>query len=326
MDIGITKNRRGFFSIIAILIVVEGAFFTRWLFFSGPQPSSFDWQFPLELLLILWGIGKISESFERREEQRNSRLRDIETRLEALYKWGSVYSADDEEDPNDLAQEEDLDKATKEKIAQYRKDIESGELDLRYHLGVTYWNLSMKHYNPHTIDGYRKAIYWLRKAAKLDYDCDSTLGDAYLELKEYDKAMLWYRRVVRRGDRLAYIAESNIAGMYAEGQGVLQNYAEAARWWSLAAEHGWRFANYDLGKLYAKGAEGLQQDNREAYFHLCIASSGNNLSGIHEQVFQLRDEVAQRLGKWEVSREQKRADEWLASHSKGAEDTTSSQI
>ena len=72
---------------------------------------------------------------------------------------------------------------------------------------------------------------------------------------------------------------------------MLQNYAEAARWWSLAAEHGWRFANYDLGKLYAKGAEGLQQDNREAYFHLCIASSSNNLSGIHEQVFQLRDEV-----------------------------------
>jgi hypothetical protein len=64
----------------------------------------------------------------REDEHLNSRLRDIETRLEALYKWGNLYSVDEEKDPTDPEQEkEDLDEETREKIAEYSKSIESGE-------------------------------------------------------------------------------------------------------------------------------------------------------------------------------------------------------
>jgi TPR repeat protein len=176
---------------------------------------------------------------------------------------------------------------------------------------VIYWNLAMKHYNPRTMEGYRKSIYWLRKSSKVGYDCWSTLAEAYQELKEYDKAMLWYRRVAKRGDALAYWAEASIADMYAEGQGVLKNYAEAARWWVRAAQHGSRFANYDLGKLYAEGAEGVAPNNCEAYFHLFIAASDNDLSGISQQIIERRDKVAKQLSESEIAKEKERANEWL---------------
>ena len=41
--------------------------------------------------------------------------------------------------------------------------------------------------------------------------------------------------------------------MYTFGQGVPQNYTEAAKWYRLAAEQGNAQAQYNLGFLYAEG-------------------------------------------------------------------------
>jgi TPR repeat protein len=41
--------------------------------------------------------------------------------------------------------------------------------------------------------------------------------------------------------------------MNAKGQGVTQDYKEAAKWFRLGAEQGYADEQYNLGILYAKG-------------------------------------------------------------------------
>ena len=123
--------------------------------------------------------------------------------------------------------------------------------------------------------------------------------------------MLWYRKSVKRGGSIVWIAERNIGDMYEEGKGVLQNFAEAARWWHRAAEHGSYWAHYDLGKLYAEGKDGVPQDRYKAYFHLFIASSDTSEHGAGNSAIKQRDEAEKRLGQYFASREKARAEEWL---------------
>ena len=51
--------------------------------------------------------------------------------------------------------------------------------------------------------------------------------------------------------------------MYANGEGVPQDYAEAVKWYRRAAEQGYAAAQYNLGAVYAT-ARGVPQDYAEA--------------------------------------------------------------
>ena len=52
--------------------------------------------------------------------------------------------------------------------------------------------------------------------------------------------------------------------MYAEGDGVPQDYKEAAKWLRKAAEQGYAEAQYDLGTMHQMG-EGVPQDDVKAH-------------------------------------------------------------
>ena len=54
-------------------------------------------------------------------------------------------------------------------------------------------------------------------------------------------------------------AQNNLGAMYANGQGVRQDYAEAFRWFRQAAEQGYAKAQNNLGVMYANG-RGVRQD------------------------------------------------------------------
>ena len=54
-------------------------------------------------------------------------------------------------------------------------------------------------------------------------------------------------------------AQLNLGAMYFNGQGVRQNYGEAVKWFSRAAEQGNAPAQYNLAVMYSKG-EGVPQD------------------------------------------------------------------
>ena len=60
---------------------------------------------------------------------------------------------------------------------------------------------------------------------------------------------------------------------YFSGQGVPQDYAQAAIWYRKAAEQGDPWAELNLGYLYANG-QGVPQDNAEAYFWFDLAAAG----------------------------------------------------
>ena len=64
---------------------------------------------------------------------------------------------------------------------------------------------------------------------------------------------------LKAGEGGSVAAQSAVGMMYANGKGVRQNYAEAARWWVKAAENGDRDAGRLVWNLYRNG-EGIDRD------------------------------------------------------------------
>ena len=77
--------------------------------------------------------------------------------------------------------------------------------------------------------------------------------------------------------------------MYYNGKGVPQDYAEAFKWWRLAAEQGDAKAQSNLGSLYEYG-QGVLQDNVMAHmWYNLAAANGNEKSG------EWRDEITKEM-------------------------------
>jgi len=66
--------------------------------------------------------------------------------------------------------------------------------------------------------------------------------------------------------------------MYRKGEGVTQNDSEAVKWFKLAADQGYDYAQANLGFMYAEG-KGVTQNYSEArkWFTLA-ADQGNDYS------------------------------------------------
>ncbi|NLE23913.1 MAG: sel1 repeat family protein [Clostridiaceae bacterium] len=72
-------------------------------------------------------------------------------------------------------------------------------------------------------------------------------------------------------------AQVSLAGRYAHGRGVPQNYKEAAKWYRMAAEQGHTEAQYYLGVMYYDG-KGVKADYVEAYKWISLAGmNGKNV-------------------------------------------------
>jgi TPR repeat protein len=78
--------------------------------------------------------------------------------------------------------------------------------------------------------------------------------------QDYNEAARWYRMAAEKGDVAAQI---RLATMYYWGEGIPQDYNEAARWYRMAAEKGYAKAQFNLGNMYHEG-EGVPQDYNEA--------------------------------------------------------------
>jgi TPR repeat protein len=62
-------------------------------------------------------------------------------------------------------------------------------------------------------------------------------------------AVVWWRRAADQGN---VVAQHNLGVMYANGRGVPQNYAEAYKWWSLAAAQGYAKAVTNRDRLLGR--------------------------------------------------------------------------
>jgi TPR repeat protein len=83
--------------------------------------------------------------------------------------------------------------------------------------------------------------------------------DSY-EKKNYAEAMRWYRVAAGQGNALAQVGIGNLYGM---ALGVPQDYAEALRWYRLAAAQGNAEAQDQIGFFYLSGW-GVRQDSAQA--------------------------------------------------------------
>ena len=67
--------------------------------------------------------------------------------------------------------------------------------------------------------------------------------------QDYAEAVKWFRLAADQGNATA---QYNLGLMYDKGQGVPQNYAEAVKWYRLAADQGNAVAQFNLGVMYDK--------------------------------------------------------------------------
>ena len=107
-------------------------------------------------------------------------------------------------------------------------------------------------------------------------------------LKDNAEAARWFRLAAEQGDA---DAQYNLGVMYANGKGVLKDAAEAVRWYRLAAEQGLASAQYNLGVMYDNG-EGVLKDAAEAVRWSRLAAE----QGPRQCAVQPRGHVRQRRG------------------------------
>ena len=108
-------------------------------------------------------------------------------------------------------------------------------------------------------------------------------------------------------------AQYNLGVMYHHGTGVPKDYAEAVKWWRLAAEQGFARAQSNLGVMYANG-EGVAQDYDEAMrlYRLAaeqgLARAQHNLGNMYENGRGVAVDDAEALRWYRLAAEQGLAD------------------
>ncbi len=92
------------------------------------------------------------------------------------------------------------------------------------------------------------------------YTQDFDAGAEAARKGDFATAFREWRPLAEQGN---VTAQFNLGLMYSNGQGVTQNYREAAKWFHKSAEQGNARAQYQLGVMYGNG-RGVPQDDREA--------------------------------------------------------------
>ncbi len=97
--------------------------------------------------------------------------------------------------------------------------------------------------------------------------------------------------------------------MYENGHGVPQDYAEAVKWYRLAAEQDYVFAQHYLGVMYLEGL-GVPPDDVQALLWFNLAASRFAPGERHDRAVEGRDLVAERMTPAQIAEAQKLARQW----------------
>ncbi len=100
-------------------------------------------------------------------------------------------------------------------------------------------------------------------------------------------------------------AQYQLGLLYLNGRGTLQDFSEAAKWLTLAAEQNHSLAQYELGLLYQVG-QGVELNVEKSYIWFNIAAA----AGV-EQAILARDKTMRALSTAQLKVAQKEARDWL---------------
>ena len=122
-----------------------------------------------------------------------------------------------------------------------------------------------------------------------------------------------FERTVERATAGDKSAQTNLGVIYENGGtvGGQWDYAEAVKWYRMAAEQGDAKAQTNLGLMYDKG-DGVPQDYAEAYAWFFVAATGGSINAE-----KYRDTVKEILTAEQLAEAQKRANELFEKYGSG---------
>lgn len=171
---------------------------------------------------------------------------------------------------------------------------------------------------PHPDESNKVANNSYAAAERGDAKAQFELGYAYWERKDYANALTWYRKAAEQGHA---IAQLNLGVLYANGQGVAQNYDEALKLYQSAADQGLAQAQYNLGRMYERGLGVPARQATDTLGRVTIvardlvrAHMWHNLAAAqgHEEAAAARDDLRRQMNPFEIKEAQRLASEWQA--------------
>ncbi len=112
-------------------------------------------------------------------------------------------------------------------------------------------------------------------------------------------------RMAQRGDPGAQFV---LGARYATGEEVRQDYSEAKRWFTLAADQGHILAQATLGAYYWAG-RGASPDLSKAYFWAALAQAGGDQASKYRVAV-----LTSRMSRTEILAAQQQVNDWLRNH------------
>jgi uncharacterized protein len=118
------------------------------------------------------------------------------------------------------------------------------------------------------------------------------------------------QRFLSAASRRAPLAQYNLGAMYARGQGVPQDFAQAFNWFGKAADQGNAYAQVSLGELYAEGY-GAPQDYIQALMWSTLAISRGEDDATRELAANLRDRLVANMTPAQIAEAERMGREWF---------------
>jgi class 3 adenylate cyclase len=157
---------------------------------------------------------------------------------------------------------------------------------------------------------YSKEMKHMMLYALKDPDVAFQLGYAFENgegtTQNYTEAIRWYTMAANNGNSGA---QFNLAMIFEEGRGTPVNLQKAFYWCTKAADQGEVAAQYNLGLFLAEG-KGCHEDLIQSHMWFSLASMRGDKDALSN-----RNTLAKRLKPQELNESKKLALEWIAQHS-----------
>lgn len=114
----------------------------------------------------------------------------------------------------------------------------------------------------------KNSLFTFLRVFKIIFLCSSLLFVSYSFAGELED-------LIAKANHGDANAQNNLGVMYAEGQGVPQNYEQAAIWFTKAANQGITGAQFNLGLMYSEGLGVPKDDKQAAVLFTKVANTGH---------------------------------------------------
>ena len=160
--------------------------------------------------------------------------------------------------------------------------------------------------------GYESALRFWRPLAEqgnpeAQYYLWTMYASGQVVPQDYAEAAKWTKLAAEQGYAQA---QSDLGDLYKVGRGLPQDFAEAAKWYRLAANQGVTYAQYLLGFMYKNGY-GVPKDYVQAHQWVNLAYASG-----HATAKELKDVLSKLMTPAEIAEAQRLAREWQAAHLK----------